>query len=226
MSKEKPSYYSVLPANVRYNKNLKANEKLLYSEITALCQSSGCCFASNNYFADLYGVTTVSISKWINNLIKEGYIKRCYKYREGTKEIENRYLTLVNEVLNKSLTPPQRKVNGGIKEKFKGNTTRVNTTRVNKEKNNKKKKFGYYQNVLLSEEQYQKLQEKYPESYKAKIKKLDEGIELKGYKYKNHLLAILKWSEKEEKDNGRSQSDNRQVESEHSRRMREKYGDM
>ena len=119
-----------------------------------------------------------------------------------------------------------QKCQSTIDKNVKGNITRVNITRVNKEKNNKKKKFGYYQNVLLSEEQYQKLQEKYPESYKAKIKKLDEGIELKGYKYKNHLLAILKWSEKEEKDNGRSQSDNRQVESEHSRRMREKYGDM
>ena len=68
---EQPSYYSILTANVRYDKELKANEKLLFSEITALSNKSGYCHATNKYFAKLYSKNTSTISDWINHLKKE-----------------------------------------------------------------------------------------------------------------------------------------------------------
>lgn len=71
---EKPSYYSIIPASVRYDQDLKANEKLLYSEITVLCNKQGICYASNNYFSKLYGVDKMTISRWIKNLREKGYI--------------------------------------------------------------------------------------------------------------------------------------------------------
>lgn len=72
---EKPSYYSILTADVRYDSELKANEKLLYSEITALADKYGYCWASNQYFAELYGVSDRSIRDWISHLNKKGYLK-------------------------------------------------------------------------------------------------------------------------------------------------------
>ena len=59
------SYYAIIPANVRYDKDLPANAKLLYGEITALCNEKGICWATNDYFAKLYDVSKTSISKWI-----------------------------------------------------------------------------------------------------------------------------------------------------------------
>ena len=53
---EKPNYYEILPADVRYDKNLKLAEKILYSELTALAYMKGYCYASNSYFANLYEV--------------------------------------------------------------------------------------------------------------------------------------------------------------------------
>ena len=58
--KEKPNYYAILTAEVRYNKDLTPNAKLLFAEITALCNMNGQCFASNRYFADLYGKSKTS----------------------------------------------------------------------------------------------------------------------------------------------------------------------
>ena len=72
---ERPSYYSILTAEVRYDPELKANEKLLYSEITALMQKEGYCFATNAYFAELSGVSKRTISDWINHLREKGYIR-------------------------------------------------------------------------------------------------------------------------------------------------------
>ena len=66
-------------------------------------------------------------------------------------------------------------------------------------KKEKKHKYGEYQNVKLTDTEYQKLINRFgEEEAKAWIKRLDEGIALKGYKYKSHYLAILKWKEKEQ----------------------------
>lgn len=48
---EQPTYYAIIPANVRYNKKLSPNEKLLYGELTCLTHQDGYCFATNSYFA-------------------------------------------------------------------------------------------------------------------------------------------------------------------------------
>ena len=84
--------FSVIPANVRYDVDLCPNAKLLYGEITALCNQKGYCLATNRYFARLYRVSTKTVSTWINQLVKKGYIFSIIKYKEGTKEFENRIL--------------------------------------------------------------------------------------------------------------------------------------
>lgn len=68
------SYYAVIPATIRYDKELKASEKLLYGEVTSLANKFGYCFASNRYFADLYNVTTHTVSQWFSHLEKLGYL--------------------------------------------------------------------------------------------------------------------------------------------------------
>lgn len=116
---EQPNYYAVIPANVRYDKNLTANAKLLYGEISALAQKDGVCYATNKYFAELYNVSQVSISKWINSLVDKKYINFKIIYKEGTKEILNRYLTLVYDP---------------IKENLKDNNTSTNNKEINNNK--------------------------------------------------------------------------------------------
>ena len=103
---EKPSYYSILTADVRYDAELKANEKLLYSEITALADRHGYCWASNQYFADLYGVSVRSIRDWISNLNKKGYVQ---------VEIDN---SDANNSKRKIFLGQGRKLPRGEEEKF------------------------------------------------------------------------------------------------------------
>lgn len=121
MEKIEPSFYAVIPANVRYDNRLTPNAKLLYGEITALANKTGYCWSTNKYFADLYSVSATSISKWIGNLIEFGYVKSDIIYKEGSKEILDRYLSLVGY-------PPQEKLNTPPQEKLKDNTTVSNIT--------------------------------------------------------------------------------------------------
>ena len=41
------SYYAIIPAYIRYNKELKFGERLMYGEITALSNKEGYCYAKN-----------------------------------------------------------------------------------------------------------------------------------------------------------------------------------
>jgi len=124
---EKPNYYAVIPAQVRYSKKLTPNAKLLYAEITALCNMNGKCTASTEYFCKLYEVSRVSIQKWLKILEDNKHIKRVNIYKQGSKEILTRVITLVN-------IPGKEKLTDNINTKVYNNT---NTTYSNKGRFNK-----------------------------------------------------------------------------------------
>lgn len=75
---QKPAYYSILTARVRYDNDLTMGAKILFSEITALSNKKGYCFATNGYFAKLYDVTQTTVSLWVKALIERKHIKAKY----------------------------------------------------------------------------------------------------------------------------------------------------
>lgn len=97
-------YYVIIPSRVRYDKYLSMSSKMLYGEILALSEKTGYCFATNGYFADLYGVTTVTVSSWVGELINRNYI-----YSEGDPWHRRLYVTnravLDNETINEVKEP-------------------------------------------------------------------------------------------------------------------------
>lgn len=113
---ERPSYYSVLPATVRYDKTLKANEKILYSEITVLCNKNGYCYASNEYFSNLYDVHKNTISLWINNLKNRGYIGTKIIYKSDNKTVDKRIIYLSEIILKEIAENYCEKHKEGINE--------------------------------------------------------------------------------------------------------------
>ena len=58
-------------------------------------------------------------------------------------------------------------------------------------------KYGLYQNVLFTDEEYEKLKDEFPADYQTRIDRLSEYIESKGAKYKNHLATIRAWSRRD-----------------------------
>jgi hypothetical protein len=78
-----PNFYAIIPASVRYDERLKPNAKLLYGEITAMCNTEGFCWADNTYFAGLYDVSMYTISRWISQLEKCGFLKSYVNKIDG-----------------------------------------------------------------------------------------------------------------------------------------------
>lgn len=173
----KKSYYAIIPAEVRYDEELPPNAKLLYGEITSLCNEKGYCWATNQYFADLYKVSKITVSRWISTLYKKGYIAVETLYKEGTKEIIGRHLYIVNTPINKNVKDNNKVINTKINNKLKVS----------------KHKYGEYSHVLLTDKEHTHLLDLYGDSLNEHIKILDEYIEMSGKKYKNHSLVIQKW---------------------------------
>ena len=93
----KPAYYAVIPSYVRYCEELKYPERLLYGEITALAGKEGYCFAKNKYFAELYNVSSRTVSRWINHLENLGFVKVYILKNEQNQIVERRiYINDIN----------------------------------------------------------------------------------------------------------------------------------
>ena len=123
---ERPGYYAVIPADVRYDTSLPPNAKLLYGEISALIGKDGFCYASNQYFAELYGVTEVSITRLISKLVDRKYIIRELR-KDKTGKVICRKLWLSVSV--PELQPPNK--NDGTSQQSCGEGTNKNVGETN-----------------------------------------------------------------------------------------------
>lgn len=200
MEEQQKAYYAIIPANVRYDKDLAPNAKLLYGEITALCNEKGYCWASNQYFADLYHSSISAVQKWVSALVKKGYINLELVYKEGTKQILQRKLYITPGVniyttSHKNLYDPGVKnyMTPGVNICVENNKDINNTFNNKKDVYTHKHKYGEYQHVLLTDKEHTHLVELYGSSLDEHIKILDEYIETSGKNYKNHSLVLQKW---------------------------------
>ena len=123
----KPSYYAILEAEVRYDKNISSTAKLIYAEITALTQKEGYAWATNKYFADNFDLSAGQVSRIISQLADCDYI---------SVEILDQYKRKIT--LRKNIKP-LRKNAGGVTQKAQGGVTQKaqdNNTSSNNKTNN------------------------------------------------------------------------------------------
>ena len=132
-NKESIGYYSVIPATVLYNKELKANEKLLYAIITSLACKEGYCFASNKYLAEKLDVNPKTISSWISDLRDKNFVIVELIRNENKQIIQRRiYINDVPYPLNNGYQY-QSKNGQAIHQKVEHNNIRNNNKINNKE---------------------------------------------------------------------------------------------
>lgn len=72
----------------------------------------------------------------------------------------------------------------------------------NRKEDNKpvRHKYGEYKNVLLSDEQYEKLVKEFPDDYQERIERLSEWMASTGTARKDHLATIRSWARREKND--------------------------
>ncbi|WP_428259668.1 hypothetical protein [Gallibacter sp. Marseille-QA0791] len=117
------------------------------------------------------GITVTTIENWAMYQGGEGIEKS-----ESTKE-----LTIDQPTTNQRLTKQQKK-----KEKnVKNNNIYIMPA------------LGEFGNVYLTEEELEKLKERFPYDWQVRIERLSEYVASKGKRYKSHYATILSWARKD-----------------------------
>lgn len=107
MDERKPAFWAVIPASVLFSDDLRPNAKLLYGVVTLLQESSGYCYASNRYLANLFGLQPETITGLLNNLVEAGLIATDVVRNPLTNEVLQRRIWTVAQM--PAIIPPSPK---------------------------------------------------------------------------------------------------------------------
>ena len=178
-----------IPKEIWLSKELTIQEKVMLAEIDSLDNGEGC-FATNEYFADFMGLSKDRARKIISSLKDKGYVDVTLIYKEGTKEVDKRIITVIKGY--GYIQPYGQNQPTGM-----GENDHYIEKSYNKKNNTNKEprhKYGEYKNILLTDKELEKLISDYGKPIIDEyIQKMDEWIELNGKRYKNYNLALRKW---------------------------------
>lgn len=91
---DRPGYWAVIPAEVRYDDALPPNAKLLYGELGALADDRGACRVTNGYFARLYQLSERTVRSLLATLEAGGYIRTTQEKDQKTGQNQPREIRL------------------------------------------------------------------------------------------------------------------------------------
>lgn len=188
---------------------LKGAQLLVYALVFGFCQNGrGAYDGSISYLAKRTGISSRTAIRILDELVKKKLIKKNEIYTNCVK-------CCTYEIMTQAVTKchnPTDKMSQGWCQNVIGGTDKMsyNNKDNNKEyiKDNNKgmTPLGIYNNVYLSDEQFEKLKTSYPNDYMEKINYFSEYIEATGKKYTNHYLTIDMWAKRDEKNMKKEES--------------------
>lgn len=184
---------------------LFGGELLVYSAIYGFTQEQHQWYTgARQYLADWTGCTKQTVTKYLKNLVEKGLIIRRERIENGVTFVDYRVnlSPTVGEKINgvgENFTHGSKKNNLGVGENFTPIINNNSNKTINNNKSNiSKHRYGEYNNVLLTDEEYQKLQDMFPD-LQERIERLSEYVASTGKSYKSHYATIRAWARKDKK---------------------------
>ena len=154
------------------------------------------------------GVVVIKHWKIHNYIRKDTYTETKYKEEKSTLELDENSAYRIAEtnplrLRDESVTSMSTQVRLGKDSIGKVSVGEDSIEDVtdnnvgNKPPKAVRHKYGLYEKVLLTDEDYEKLKSEFPHDYSERIARLDEYIASTGKKYKNHLATIRSWARKD-----------------------------
>lgn len=91
-----PNFFTQIPSYVMSSKELNSTDKCVYGVIYTMLNTTRKCFMSNERIGNDIGLSKKTVSKTITKLVRAGLLNVRLTYKNGTKEVDKRYITLRN----------------------------------------------------------------------------------------------------------------------------------
>lgn len=150
------THFITVSIGIMHDQNLSATQKFILAEIEQLSTLEKGCIAQNSHFSNLIGISKVTVSRAINDLITKGYIEVIY-------EAGSRNHTRVIKMIH----PPYQIDTPPLSKRYEAKENKT----INKTSNSKKSKkvldFTAIEIELCTKHEHSKIEMKYPLNFKA-----------------------------------------------------------
>lgn len=131
---------------------------------------------------------------------KKEYMKNYMReYREKQKQLTCKTYSKTNSKSNVSEADKDidKEKDKEIDNIYIPDSDKENFSEKPKKEKPVRHKYGEYNNVLLSDEDFEKLKAEFPSDYEERIERLSSYMASTGKSYKNHLVTIRNWARKD-----------------------------
>lgn len=223
-----PQTYYTVQGWMRSDLGLKDKELTVYAIIYGFSQDGNSEYSgSASYLAEWIGCSRQTIMTVLKSLTEKGLLKKTDFYQNGICFCKYTAVTALPVALQGVKNFDRgvsNNLTGGVKNFDRGcqnsghNNTRDNdrynnrninidsadaqnapAEKVENDKKPEKHQYGEYKNVLLTDQEYAKLQKLFPHDLQERIERLSEYIASKGAKYKSHYATIRSWANRDSK---------------------------
>ena len=148
------------------------------------------------------GMSRSGVLKARNSLKQYGLID--FK-ANGTKATNYKMITIAKskQESNQDSTQESEQASEQVSKQVSKQVSMQNSNTLNKLnetkyiKENKKKRYGENQNVLFTDEEYEKVKAYFPNDYEKRIQNLDGYIQSTGKKYKDFVATLKNWARRD-----------------------------
>lgn len=95
-STKKEEQFTIIPHSLMSSKDLTDQDKLTLGIILSFINNGKECYIGNDTLGEMLGITKNAASIRINRLQEIGCVSLRYTYKEGKKEVDKRYITLLS----------------------------------------------------------------------------------------------------------------------------------
>lgn len=155
---------------------LKGNALAVYAIVYGFTQDGASEYAgSSRYLCEWLGCSKKTVLDTLARLTEQGHLVKNTINKNGV--IFNNYQAA--RALKQAAQNPQQPAARQQKQQAPKN------------------KYGAFQNVLLTEEEYWRLKREFPLDYEARIDRLSEYIASTGKSYKSHYATVVAWARRD-----------------------------
>lgn len=133
------------------------------------------------------------IQNFIGESSTEADRKRAYRNRIEQEKKEQKAIEGQMSDKCPDKTPPEIEIEKEL------DTEKKKEIKKKKKNSAPKHKYGEFDNVLLTDEEHEKLKERFPYDLDQRIERLSGYVASTGRKYKSHYATIINWAKKDNK---------------------------